>query len=1031
MRVIAAAIRNPIAVAVTVLLVCLFGALSLQQLPLQLFPDIERPTIGIVTNWRGASPEEAEAELLEPQERVLQGLSGLEEITGNANSGGTDIILTFAIGTDMKAALVDVIGRMSRLPPLPRDADRPVVQLGGFGDANENLTFFFVQLLPGTEGPVDKYRRFIEDVVQPRIESVPGVGGVRVNGGSPNDVRITVDLARAAALGVGIPDIARLAASANNVSAGQLDVGRRQYALRYAGRYDFEELGQLVLAWRDGQPVRLADVAVVEMRPPDKPTYAHQNGNSAIDLQVLRAPGANVLGTLAEVKRVVAELREGPLRERGLGIEQSFDASVFINRAVNLLIENLIVGALLALVCVWWFMRDARATVIIASTIPICLLATFCALHLGGRSINVISLAGLAFAVGMVVEGAIVVSGNIIRLKENGMPIEQAAHDGARQVVPALFASTTTTIAVFLPVLFLKDVEGQIFADLALTISIAVAFSILVAVTVVPAAAGRWLGGDAKKSGYGEGWPQLTDKVIEWTRTRRQQLLWVAALLVAPMVLSWVLLPKLDYLPPVKRAAIDAFFSFPPGMSPTTVDREIVTKLQERMQPYMTGEKEPRLKNYYILLWPGGGTLGARVIDDERIGELESIVRDEVVAGIPDTRVFVNEGELFGGIGGSARSVAIHLQTADTAALNIAAAAGRRLLEQSFPGANVQSLPNTDVQVLELRAKPNDRRIAEVGWDRAALGTVVRALGDGAWLGEYFDGQVRLPVMLRTNLGETPEDLAQAPLITPSGEVVPLGDLVTLATALVPEQIRRVDHHRTVTLTIDPPPALSLEDMLAKINSDILPKLRADLPADANIRMAGSADRLDAIIATMSGNFLLALLVLFMLMAAMFHSLRDALVVVLTVPLALAGGVLGIRLLGAVTFQPLDLLTMIGFIMMIGIIVNHAILLVDLTRDAMNHGHSLEEALRMSLNQRLRAMVASTLTGALGALPMVVNPGPASTIYRGLAAVNVAGVIVSMVFSIVLLPSLMRLIYERQAPAIETDGAELSTETSR
>jgi multidrug efflux pump subunit AcrB len=479
----------------------------------------------------------------------------------------------------------------------------------------------------------------------------------------------------------------------------------------------------------------------------------------------------------------------------------------------------------------------------------------------------------------------------------------------------------------------------------------------------------------------------------------------------------------------VKRAAIDAFFSFPPGMSPTAVDREIVTKLQERMQPYMNGEKEPRLKNYYVLLWPGGGTLGARVIDDDRIGELERIVRDEIVAGIPDTRVFVSEGELFQGIGGSARSVAIHLQTTDTAALNVAAANGRRLLEQTFPGANVQSLPNTDVQVLELRAEPNDRRIAEVGWDRGSLGTVIRALGDGAWLGEYFDGQTRLPVMLRTNLGETPEELAQAPLITPSGEVVPLGDLVTLQTQLVPEQIRRVDHHRTVTLTIDPPQSLSLEDMLATINADIVPRLKADLPPDANIRLAGSADRLDTIVNTMTGNFLLALLVLFMLMAAMFHSLRDSLVVVLTVPLALAGGVLGIRMLGLVAFQPLDLLTMIGFIMMIGIIVNHAILLVDLTREAMNSGHSLEEALRMSLNQRLRAMVASTLTGALGALPMVVNPGPASTIYRGLAAVNVAGVIVSMVFSIVLLPSLMRLVYERKAPETAKDDAQLLPET--
>jgi multidrug efflux pump subunit AcrB len=322
------------------------------------------------------------------------------------------------------------------------------------------------------------------------------------------------------------------------------------------------------------------------------------------------------------------------------------------------------------------------------------------------------------------------------------------------------------------------------------------------------------------------------------------------------------------------------------------------------------------------------------------------------------------------------------------------------------------------VQTLELRAQPNDRRIAEVGWDRASLGTIVRTLGDGAWLGEYFDGQSRLPIILRANAGETPEELAQAPLLTPSGEIVSLGEVVQLETALAPEQIRRIDHNRTVTLTIDPPPTLSLEDVLARINSDIVPSLRAHLPAEANIRLAGSADRLDTIIATMGTNFLLALLVLLLLMAAMFRSLRDAAIVVLTVPLALAGGVLGIRALGLVAFQPLDLLTMIGFIMMIGIIVNHSILLVDRTRDALNHGHDLETALRMSLNQRLRAMVASTLTGALGALPMVINPGPASTIYRGLAAVNVAGVIVSMVFSIVLLPSLLRLFYERREAAV-------------
>jgi multidrug efflux pump subunit AcrB len=277
-KLITGSIRNPIAIAVSVLLVALFGALSLKKLPLQLFPDIERPQIGIFTNWRGAAPEEVEAELLEPQEQVLQGLPGVEEINGNAGSGGSQIFLTFAIGTDMKAALVDVIGRMSRLPPLPREVDRPFVQLGGGdGNSNDSLSFFFVQLLPGSEGPIERHRRFIEDVVKPRIESVPGVATVFVNGGPPEDVRITIDLARAAALGIGIPDIARQAGSASNVSAGQLDVGRRQFALRYTGRYAATELGQLVLAWRDGQAVRLADVAIVELRAPERQQFAYQN----------------------------------------------------------------------------------------------------------------------------------------------------------------------------------------------------------------------------------------------------------------------------------------------------------------------------------------------------------------------------------------------------------------------------------------------------------------------------------------------------------------------------------------------------------------------------------------------------------------------------------------------------------------------------------------------------------------------------------------------------------------------------------
>ncbi len=1019
MKLIESSLKNPVAVGMVVLLVAVFGFMSLRQLPLQLFPDIERPQISVQTNWRAASPEEVESELLEPQEEVLQGLPGVEQLDGTAGSGGSNIDLTFAIGTDMKNALVEVIGRINRVRSIPKDADRPVVQVGGNGggNANESLSWFFVQLLPGTPGPIDSYRHFIENTVKPRIESVPGVSQVIVNAGPPDEVRITVDMAKAAGLGVTIPDISARAASAADISGGRIEVGRQQYELRYTGRYKPEDLGGLVLSWRDGKPIRLGDVATIKMQPPERQFFAYQNGNPAIGLDVRKASGANVLETLNAVKKIVAELRDGPLKAKGLGIEQSFDSSLFINRAVNLLSENLIIGALLSLLCVWWFMRDWRATILIASAIPICLLATFTALHLTGHSLNVISLAGLAFAVGMVVEGAIVVSGNILRLKEGGMTPYEAAYKGTNQVVRALIASTITTIAVFLPVVFLRDVEGQIFADLALTISIAVAISVVVAITVLPAASG-WLKAKKLKSGFGDGWPWLTDKIMNLTDSRPKQLGWIAALLVLPLALTFAFKPRLDYLPPVKRAAIDAYFNFPPGMAPDVVDKEIVPKILERMKPYMQGTKQPQLKNWYILLWPGGGTIGARVVDENRIGDLERLVRDEITVGLPDTRVFTEEGNLFGGFGGSARSVSIHLQGDDSTKLYKVAEAGRKLLEAKFPGANVQAFPNTDAAQLELHAVPDDRRIAEAGWDRATVGDIVRTLGDGSWLGEYFDGEQRVPVILRTSAGQTPEEIAQTPVVTPNGRVMPIGDLVKLETALGPSQIRRLDHRRTVTLTMDPPATLALQDALQTIDKDVLPVLHKQLP-EGTIRLAGSADRLEQIVGTIGTNFILALFVLLLLMAAMFKSLRHAVVVVLTVPLALIGGMVGLRVLGLFAFQPLDLLSMIGFIMMVGVVVNHAILLVDLTRTAQESGASLEDAIRMSLNQRLRAILASTLTGALGALPMAVNPGPGSVIYRGLAAVNVGGVVISLVFSLLLLPSLMRLSFSRRERKVE------------
>ena len=1019
-----ASLNNPAAVAAALALVVLFGVLAMFDLPLQLFPDIDRPQMSVVTNWRAASPTEIESEILEPQEEVLQGMPGMEEMEGNAFAGGSFVNLTFEVGTDMQAVLVDVLGRLNRLPPMPADADPPVVQLSA-EDTNQNLTYFFVQLLPGTKGSIEDHDRFVQDTVKPRIEAIPGVARVEVNGVMPEEVSIDLDLVKAADYGIDVPSVVRLAARSSDVSGGQVDVGRRQYTLRFAGRYRPADLGELILAWRDGSPVKLGDIATISVKRPTRDFISYQNGNPAIGLRIVRETGANVLATLDAVKAEVAALREGPLKERGLAIEQSFDSGLFINRAIGLLSGNLLAGSLLSIGCLWWFLRDRRATILIASTIPASLLATFVVLSLAGRSLNVISLAGLAFAVGMVMDAAIVVAENIVRLKEEGKLPTDAAYMGTRQVVGALIASTVTTIAVFLPVLFLKDVEGQLFADLAITITIAVAISLLIAITLLPAAAGGWLRAKQLGGTVATHWEAITRWIMQQTGTRRQQVLWVLGLVAGPIVMILLMAPKLDYLPPVKRAAIDTFFNLPPGMNAEQADKEIFSVVRERMAPYMKGDKQPQLKNWYILTWPNGGTLGARVVDENRIGEMESIIRDEIVVGLPDTTSFTAEGELFGGFGGSSRAIYIHLQSGDSERLNAAATQGSELLQDAFPGANVQIFPPVDTSNAELRVQPDDRRLAEVGWTRSDLGTVVRTLGGGTWLGENFDGDQRMDIILRGKGWSDPGQLATVPLSTGNGSVLPLGELAHIETVMTAPQLRRIDRRRTVTLTIDPPATLSLEDALAVVNEQVLPLLRRELPADASIKVGGSANQLDKIVATMSKNFALALLVLFLLMAAMFKSMKDSALVIATMPLAIFGGVLGLRALGLFTFQSLDLLSMIGFVMLLGMVVNNSILLVTQTREAQSGGLGIEAAVEQALRQRLRPIFIGALTGVVGALPMAINPGPGAVIYRGLAAVTVGGVGFSMVFTAVLIPAALRWLGQRRAaqPALAAPAA--------
>lgn len=1003
-------LRNPAGVAVAIAVILFFGAYSLTKLPVQLFPDIENPRISIQTGWRAASPREIESEIVEPIESVLRGLPGLQEMAAFANAGGAWINLEFGLDTDMQKTLIDVISRMNRLDPLPRDATQPVIMLGGGNGDTPALTYFFLQKLPGTSGAIHDYIQFAEDVVRPAIEAIPGVARVSAsqNNDAEQELEILFDPYRAAQLGIALTDTARALGRANDVSGGFVDVGRRQYTLRFTGRYEPAELADFVLEWRDGRPIKLGDIATISVTRGERVLVNTQNGNPAISIRVDKETSANALQTLNAVKAVVEDLNAGPVQERGLVMAQSFDASVFINRAIGLVGGNILLGIMLAVGILWWFLRRFRATLIVAVAIPISLLATFVVLNLTGRTLNVISLAGLAFAVGMVLDAAIVVLENIVRLRERGLSTFDASLQGAQQVWGALLASTATTVAIFLPVIFMREVEGQLFGDLAITIAIAVVVSLLVAVSILPLAANQWLREDAAEDHNKDLWRRITRGVMNLTSTPTKRWTLAAILISTPLATSYLLMPELDYLPPVKRDAVDAYFQFPAGMSEKTIAEEYVRVMDQRMAPFMSGEREPALKNYYILNWGSGGTIGARVKDQSRVKELEKIINTEIFADMPDLQYFAAQGNLFGGFGGD-RNIAIHLQSRDREALAEVAAIGENLLREALPETNVRVSPNLQQSEPELQLSPDDRKIAESGWTRNDVGTLVRAMGDGLYVGEHFDGEKRMNIILRSQSWDSPEQLASLPLVTPAGGLVPLSELVDIQRTVGPSQLRRIDSRRTISIDIRPPDDVSLEHVLGTIKREVEPALKEALPADGSILYGGSANALTRAIKSMGGNFGLALVVLFLLMAALFRSMKDSALVVLAMPLAMVGGIVAMQLLNLVTFQPLDLLTMIGFVILLGLVVNNAILLVHQTRAAERDGCSRHQAVEQALQTRLRPIFMSTLTSIFGMLPLLLMPGAGSVIYRGLAAVIVGGMCVSTLFTLLLLPCFLRM----------------------
>ncbi|MEN0063511.1 MAG: efflux RND transporter permease subunit [Myxococcota bacterium] len=1019
------AIQRPVGVLVGVLLLCLFGALSVVGIPIQLTPDIEVPSLTVETTWPGAAPAEIEREILVPQEDVLKSLEGLESMSSEARQDRGTITLELRVGADLADALVRVTNKLSQVPRYPESAEQPVVSTG-----NNTGPPLAVVLLKADDGrDVGGYRTWFEEEILPTLERIPGVAKIDFFGGQDTEVHVNIDLAGLAARQIPVDRVIEaIRAELTDASGGDLTLGKRQYVVRTAVAPErLDELETVVLGQGpDGQPIRLGDLASVEEGLRKRTAKVFGNDQEALALLFRREAGSNVLEVTEEILATVARLQEERLASQGLTLSVVSDQSGYINAALGLVRQNLLLGGALAVGVLLVFLRSVRSSAVVAIAIPVCIIGTALGMSLLGRTVNVVSLAGMAFAVGMVVDNAIVVmeSIDVWRKRGGGDSAAHAAYEGTREVWGALVASTLTTVAVFLPIAAWEDEVGELLRDVAVAVSCAVLLSLVVSVLVIPSFAAQVLPdrrGDTAPSGSpGEASSPLAHRIgaiADWTTasmTRAAGL--VGGVFAAMVLLTAVLLPAMEYLPSGNRNLLFGVLVPPPG---TSVDElvDVGQSFQDDLQPYAelapdTPELDgvPAVGRSFFVARTGQVFMGASARSPSRIGDLVGHYRRQQ-ATVPGMFGVANQASLFGRGLASSRAVNLELGGSD---MGVLVGVGGRLmpvLSEALPGAQIRPIPGLDLGAPEVQVAPRREDAARLGLSGASIGALVDVVVDGRIIGELGrGGRPNLNVVLRAADGGAadPAALRATPIATPGGTTTPIQSVADVGETLGPTTIQRIERRRAITLQVSPPDDIALEEAMRRIREDVLPS--QDLPPDLRVTLAGTADDLEIAQARFAEVLLLAVVISFLLMAALFEDFLAPLVILFTVPMAAAGGLVGLRTVDALLGpQPLDMMTAVGFVLLIGVVVNNAILVVDGALVRLRQGLPLEEAVRSAVERRVRPIFMSALTSLAGLLPLVLFPGSGSELYRGVGAVVLGGLSLATGLTLVVIPAAFAL----------------------
>ncbi|UCH91691.1 MAG: efflux RND transporter permease subunit, partial [Nitrospirota bacterium] len=941
----------------------------------------------------------------------------------------------------------------------PEETDEPV--LSSADSAGSAIGWFIFEALENNPVPIDKMYDYAEDVIKARFERVSGVAASNVYGGREREMQVLVDPAKLASRSLTWLALARALDQENrDFSAGDFDEGKRSYVVRTVGEYKTpEDIESVIIARRDGAPVYVRDVASVKLDYKDPTNVVRQSGRSCIAINVVRQSGANVLEIMEGLREAVRELNEGRLNPRGFKLYQVYDETDYIYSSLSLVQQNLVVGSLLAIMVLYMFLRTGSTTLVIGLAIPISIMGTFISLWLLDRNLNVISLAGMTFAAGMLVDNSIVVLENIYRHREKGKSLIQAAYDGTAEVWGAVLASTLTTIAVFIPIVFIEEQSGQLFRDIAIAISAGVGLSLLVSMTVIPSLSARIL--TTRKRDYEAYTNQedvdaefdelvfstdemplqshgLADRMSELVSNicanKGRRLITIIGIIGLSCGLAWTLVPQAEYLPTGNRNLVIGILLPPPGYNMETFVKMGHT-IEAVLRPYWAakpGSPEeahldgPSIRNFFYVARGRMVFMGARTNEDGRAKELIPLMR-RATADLPGVISIITQRSLFQRGLGEGRNIDMEITGPD---LNALVGLGGKVFQQVkglIPDAQVRPKPSLDLGTPELHVKLRRDRAADLQLTNQELGFTINALVDGAKASDYkYEGdEIDLTIRGEDRYATRTQDIEKIPIHTPGGRLTTVGAIADVKLVPGPEQINHIERERAIVIQVIPPSEMPIEEAMALLQRQIIAPLKEEgsLGQLYNIRLSGTADDLTQTYDALKWNLLLALLITYLLIAALFESFLYPLVIITSVPLAAAGGLLGLALVNQfVAYQPMDVLTMLGFIILLGVVVNNAILVVHQALNFLDPKRregsdpsflpstwstdDPTEAIAESVRTRFRPIMMSMLTTTFGLFPLVVSSGAGSELYRGIGSIVLGGLVTSTIFTLILVPAL-------------------------